>query len=38
VEVTIGKRNQVYVEVLDGVKEGDEVLMTPPELTDGEES
>jgi multidrug resistance efflux pump len=38
VEVTIGKRNQVYVQVLTGLSEGDEVLMTPPELVSGDDA
>ena len=37
VRVEIGKRNQVFVEILKGLEEGDEILMTPPELADRKE-
>jgi len=35
VEIEIGKRNQIYVQVLEGLSDGDEILMTPPELAAG---
>ena len=38
VEVEIGKRNQIYVQILKGLSDGDEILMTPPELADGDDS
>ena len=38
VEVELGKRNEVYVQIVTGLSEGDEVLMTPPEFTDEDES
>jgi hypothetical protein len=32
VPVTLGKRNRVFVTVAEGLKEGDVILMNPPEL------
>lgn len=38
VEVELGKRNDVYVQVTKGLSDGDEILLTPPEISKDEDS
>jgi RND family efflux transporter MFP subunit len=38
VEVELGKRNEVYVQVVKGLSDGDDILMSPPELASGGDS